>query len=230
MTAMPRYVRDEHPPHKQGFVREDGMVFVQSRIYVKNGKRHETWVTRGTYEKRAQAANARTRNNKDKIRTYRQSLTHVIKNHKRGDVREDGKIFWGLSKTMVGGEIWLDQEAFTQKQERQTELARDHQRKRRKNPVHRTVGKLRARIQAAFVSKEGSKSRDLDWFLGCTFDEFLGHLEGLFRDGMSWANRGEWEFDHVVRCSTARNEAEVISLFHYTNTRPLWKRDNKYWR
>lgn len=35
------------------------------------------------------------------------------KRHKRGDVREDGKVFWSYSKTCAGGEWWLPPEEFS---------------------------------------------------------------------------------------------------------------------
>ena len=52
------------------------------------------------------------------------------------------------------------------------------------------------------------------------------HLEGLFMEGMSWENQGEWHLDHIIPVSIATSEEEIIKLNHYTNFQPLWAEDN----
>jgi len=38
-----------------------------------------------------------------------------MKKHKRGDVREDGMVFWAVDKTMKSGEFWVTREKFNEK-------------------------------------------------------------------------------------------------------------------
>lgn len=62
--------------------------------------------------------------------------------------------------------------------------------------------------------------------LGCSYPEFAAHIERQFLPGMTWGNRALWHIDHIVAVSTASSEAEVLSLNHFTNLRPLWGDDN----
>jgi len=60
------------------------------------------------------------------------------------------------------------------------------------------------------------------------------HIENQFREGMSWDNYsfGNWEMDHIRPLCTfnLKNEKEVKKALHFTNMRPLWRRENIDWR
>jgi hypothetical protein len=43
---------------------------------------------------------------------------------------------------------------------------------------------------------------------------------------MNCENRKDWQIDHIIPISLAKNEDELILLNHYTNLRPLWLKDN----
>jgi hypothetical protein len=62
--------------------------------------------------------------------------------------------------------------------------------------------------------------------LGASIQTTLAHIEGLFLDGMSWENHGEWHIDHITPLASAKNEDELLRLCHYKNLQPLWARDN----
>ena len=54
----------------------------------------------------------------------------------------------------------------------------------------------------------------------------MGHLESHFLPGMSWGNRGLWHIDHTIPLASAETESELLRLCHFSNTRPMWARDN----
>lgn len=66
--------------------------------------------------------------------------------------------------------------------------------------------------------------------LGCSWDELIRHLEGNFKEGMSWENRGikGWHIDHILPCTSFNltDVEEQKKCFHYTNLQPLWWYDN----
>jgi len=62
--------------------------------------------------------------------------------------------------------------------------------------------------------------------LGCTWGEFMSHIERLFKPGMNWSNRSEWHMDHIIPLATAKSYQDVIRLNHFTNIQPLWAIDN----
>ena len=63
--------------------------------------------------------------------------------------------------------------------------------------------------------------------MGCTSRKLKSHIEAQFTDGMNWEKYGQWEVDHVIPLSAARDDQELVPLCHYTNLQPLWKRYNR---
>ena len=59
-------------------------------------------------------------------------------------------------------------------------------------------------------------------------------LQEHFTDGMDWNNygrgEGKWQVDHELaffdETNPATTEEEVLRRFHYTNTQPMWWKDN----
>jgi hypothetical protein len=47
-----------------------------------------------------------------------------------------------------------------------------------------------------------------------------------FAKGMTWDNRVDWHIDHIMPISSAKTEADVLRLHHFTNLRPLWAHEN----
>ena len=64
------------------------------------------------------------------------------------------------------------------------------------------------------------KSISTETILGIDAKGYKQYLENLFLEGMSWNNHGEWEIDHIHPVSKG-------GTFHYTNTQPLWKKENR---
>jgi hypothetical protein len=62
--------------------------------------------------------------------------------------------------------------------------------------------------------------------LGYTAEAFVTHIERQFARGMGWHNMAEWQIDHVIPVSEAKNEADVIALNQLSNLRPMWADEN----
>ena len=87
--------------------------------------------------------------------------------------------------------------------------------------------RLKAGIGSAIKKVGGNKNRSRTMQLvGCTLEEFKVHIEKQFLFGMTWENRDKWHIDHITPISLAKSETEVIALYHFTNLRPMWAKDN----
>lgn len=62
--------------------------------------------------------------------------------------------------------------------------------------------------------------------LGAEFEQVKLHIEKQFKEGMNWANHGEWHIDHIYPVAMAENKEMVYKLNHYTNLQPLWAKEN----
>ncbi len=67
--------------------------------------------------------------------------------------------------------------------------------------------------------------------MGCSISYYKDYLESKFQEGMTWKNYGVngWHIDHIIPCSAfdLTDPEEVKKCFHYTNTQPLWAKDNR---
>jgi hypothetical protein len=72
--------------------------------------------------------------------------------------------------------------------------------------------------------------------LDCSFVFLKSYLESKFESWMDWENHGlyngelnyGWDIDHIIPLSSAKNEEELLKLFHYTNLQPLCSKINRY--
>lgn len=107
----------------RGDVREDGMVFW---AYAKGCRNGEFWVSRERFD-------SRTASNLARVRSRRRVAPRVLR---RGDVREDGKVFSSYSAHCANGEHWVTAE--------QLELYRARTRARRQQVVLSSARTLRS--------------------------------------------------------------------------------------
>ena len=98
--------------------------------------------------------------------------------------------------------------------------------KRKTDPFFKLKGDIRKIIGQCLRENGYTKRSKTYTILGCTFNEFLNHIENQFVEGMSWENRNEWHIDHIVPIAFGNTEEEIILINHYTNLRPLWAVDN----
>jgi hypothetical protein len=92
--------------------------------------------------------------------------------------------------------------------------------------VYKLSINCRGIIQKAFKRKGWKKNSKSEELIGCSFEELKIYLEKLFIDGMTWENHGDWHIDHKIPLSWAKDESELLRLFHYSNLQPLWAKDN----
>lgn len=110
----------------------------------------------------------------------------------------------------------------------------------RKAEVSRRIAEIRqspaGRLRLNQVSRIGHLRRKYavprsvtpDLAIGCTWDEFVAHLERQFTDGMSWDNYGSWHIDHVIPVSSVdlTDHDACLMVLNFQNTRPLWGHEN----
>lgn len=151
---------------------------------------------------------------------------------KRGKIRrKDGMIFWGYSKSHVGGEAWVTPDKF---RERQQKIRERQQKAMASRPPVKKMSLLEKRFSVNVRSrichalKRNSKASSSEDLLGCSLSELRDYLAGKFTEGMSWGNYGKWHIDHIKPCHSFNLEIESQQreCFHYTNLQPLWATDN----
>ena len=86
------------------------------------------------------------------------------------------------------------------------------------DPTFKLIKLTRSRIRAYLNGK--MKDEATISMLGIDAKGYKKYMENLFTENMSWDNHGEWEIDHIHPVSKGGS-------FHYTNTQPLWKLDNR---
>jgi len=111
--------------------------------------------------------------------------------------------------------------------------------KRRNDNLYRFKGNLRGLIYRSITRNGYDKDGRSEEILGCSYDEFIKHIESQFEDWMNWGNYGNpedgivepnktWDIDHIIPTSSAINESEVIKLNHFTNLQPLCSYVNRF--
>ena len=95
------------------------------------------------------------------------------------------------------------------------------------DPKFRLKANIRRLISMSLKNKGYPKKSKTCEILGISIDGFISHIESQFTDGMSWENKGSWEIDHIIPISLGKTEQDIIRLNHYSNLRPLGKKDNR---
>jgi len=109
---------------------------------------------------------------------------------------------------------------------RKEKLNEYHRIKKQTNTLYRIKTKIVSVISNSFRNKKFNKKMRTQEMLGCTYEEFVVHIEKQFTKNMNWENRSEWHLDHIVPLSTAKTVEDIEKLNHHTNIRPLLAKDN----
>lgn len=218
--------------YKMGDVREDGMVFIE---YKHKRKNPEYWSTPEQYAKRLEKARLKQavwlKNNKDKKRqqdaSYRQNNKQKLKEYHLEYYSKNSEKLKQKTRDWTAA----NQERNKLNKKRYREQNKDRLNKyfyerRNCDPLFRASQDIRNLIGISLRKRKFLKKNRTEEILGCTFDEFLNHIESQFQPNMSWYNRSEWHIDHIVPLASAKSEEEILRLNHYTNLRPLWAIEN----
>lgn len=99
-------------------------------------------------------------------------------------------------------------------------------------PQYRLSRTLRGRLRIALRGHRAGHRVSAVRDLGCSLEEYVAYLEGLFTAGMDWDNYGArpgcWTIDHVrplVSFDLSDPEQQRAAV-HYSNTQPMWLADN----
>lgn len=87
-----------------------------------------------------------------------------------------------------------------------------------------------SRISQALKTYQTLKQNRTIEYLGCSMEEYTQYIEKQFTLEMTWENYGiYWEIDHVkpIDAFDLNDENQLYEAFHYTNTQPLSKLDNR---
>lgn len=114
--------------------------------------------------------------------------------------------------------------------ERQRQNADKRREKYAECPIYRLNCVVRSGISRGV--RRGTKNcRKTFDILGYSVEEMKRHLERQFKKGMSWANYGEWQIDHIVPLSSFQfsspDDEEFRAAWALTNLRPLWAVENR---
>ena len=230
MSNKSKLKKDNRPPEhmrtlKLGDIRDDGMVFLGYQSNAKNG---EYWVTKEKYQEFM-----------DKRIAKDNRPPKHLRNLRKGDVREDGMIFWRYCEKSPNGEAWVTKESFDRNsdkakrnmkslRERNPSWNNEYMKKWRGIPENKLANSQRRRVGRAL--KGIVKSNHTLEMIGCSAIELKDYIESKFQYGMSWENYGRegWHVDHIRPCASfdLSDPEQQEECFHYTNLQPLWAKDN----
>lgn len=108
--------------------------------------------------------------------------------------------------------------------------------KRATNELYNLKMCLRRSIFYALTKRSLSKAMQSEKIIGCSYAFLKDYIESKFEPWMDWSNRGKyngelnygWDIDHIMPLSSAKNEKELMALFHYTNLQPLCSYTNRH--
>jgi hypothetical protein len=195
--------------HKMGFIREDGLAFWE---YSKIHKGGERWVTQEKLDqiRKRKAELARLRSTPEKKKKASES--------RREKYRSDPAY---RNKILEASKIYLANRILTPEQK--SKIAKRTREKRLSDPTRILKHRLRCYLGKILRNQVRAKTEEM---IGCSFEQFKIHIENNFDIGMNWENRNLWHIDHITPLNIAKTTKEIEKLFHYSNLRPLWAKEN----
>lgn len=98
------------------------------------------------------------------------------------------------------------------------------------DPKYKLGRYTRTALWTCLKERNVAKYRSTFQLLGYSIDDLMKHLEGLFIDGMTWDNYGEWHVDHKKPMAlfefTSTDDEGFKECWSLNNLQPLWAPDN----
>ena len=176
-------------------------------------KEHKKNVNREFHERNKEIVNK-------KRKEYYKENIHIYK--ERDKKRHKENI---LNREMQGESVRKRLIGLTEK-EKKDRRNKERRKKYKEDKLYSLKIRIRSLINKKLRDMDLTKSHTTEKYLGCDIKQLMSHLEKNFINGMSWENRDDWQIDHIVPISRAKNEEEFILLSHYTNLQPMWAEDN----
>ena len=115
--------------------------------------------------------------------------------------------------------------------EKMRKLDKKYNTNRRDNLEYVLRTNISSGIYKALTRNAGGKDGEsVLKYIPYTIPELKNHLEGLFIEGMSWENYGEWHIDHIYPQSKLpydnMKHPNFLKAWALENLQPLWAFDN----
>lgn len=104
------------------------------------------------------------------------------------------------------------------------------------DPLFKLKSNISRLIFQTFKNSKYQKKSKTVKVLGISMDKFKSHIESQFLSWMCWEKHGNcdtedyncsFDLDHIIPCSYAKNEEEVVLLNHWSNFQPLCSKTNR---
>lgn len=110
-----------------------------------------------------------------------------------------------------------------------------HRKIRKKTQLEKIKQNVMSSVMNSFTKAGFKKQNTITDIIGCSFEDFMNHIENQFEHWMNWENYGKyngdfnfgWDFDHKIPTTSALNEADILKINHYTNFQPLCSKINR---
>jgi len=178
------------------------------------------------------------KNNKDKIKEYYENNKEVLKEKRKEYNKEYQKK--DSNKEYQKNYRERNKEYFKNYREKSKDNRNIKNTERRnRDPFYKLKCNLRSSISKLIKNKGYLKKSKTFEILGCSYEDFIIHIEKKFESWMNWENYGNpkddiyepnktWDIDHIIPLSSFNTEQELLELNHYTNLQPLCSYENRW--
>lgn len=206
---------------KRGDTREDGYRF--SKFYKKKTKSgevkiYEKWLSPTAWEKEINDVSILSRQYRLRNKNNPEYRARKIASNAKSRNKESAKI--------KKAEYFKSYYQNPEKIENRRKYMRNYL-DRNKNYLNRLKHNIGTLIRISIKTKGFNKDTKTEEILGCSWNFFKSYIEARFQEGQGWHNRESWDIDHIKPIKSANTKKEVMALNHYSNLRPLWRKENR---
>jgi hypothetical protein len=206
---------------KRGDTREDGYRFSKFfRKKTKSGevKTYEKWLSPSAWKKEIDSISVLSRQYRLRNKNNPEYKARKKANDSKSRNKEAAKI--------KQAEYFKNYYKNPEKIENRKRYKRNYL-DRNKNYLNRLKHNIGTLIRISIKTKGFGKDTKTSDILGCSWNFFKSYIECRFQEKQGWHNRELWDIDHIKPIKSAKTKKEVIALNHYSNLRPLWRKENR---